>query len=75
MTSLVSNFSRRASSAVLALSGSSVFGSSDSTDPLPSCSMPMLSQKVTSSSSFPFMKKSWKRCSPIMSVDFSLRVL
>lgn len=75
MTSLASNFSRRVSTAPFALSASSDLGSSPSTDPLPSCSIPMASQNVTRRSSFPFMKKSWKRCSPIMSVDLSLSVL
>ncbi len=75
MTSLASNLASRASTAALAFSASREFGISPSTDPLPSCSIPMASQNVMSSSSFPFMKKSWKRCSPIMSVDLSLSVL
>ena len=75
MTSLASNLASSASTALFALSASRDLGSSPSTEPLPSCSIPMASQNVTSRSSLPFMKKSWKRCSPIMSVDLSLRVL
>lgn len=42
--------------ASLSLSASSSLGSSPSTAPVPSCSMPTVSQKLTSIFCWPFMK-------------------